>query len=274
MDKAYYNRGNAKDSENNLDGAIADYTQALTLNPKLGAAYAKRGFARQTKGDADGALDDYAQAIILNPTMAVAYYNRGLIKVQKGDLEGAIDDSTTAISLEPKNGAAYCNRGLARFGTGDLDGAKADLEKFCELAPRDAGADDARVYLWLIDTQQNPSGDADAQLSRAVLNDWNTPPEDLTSKIAAFLLGHVREGELIANAASPDPNREPPQYCKVWYFAGMKRLLAGDMKTAIAYFNKSLATDQKNLCEYLFSQAELRALGQKPADTVQAQSGP
>jgi lipoprotein NlpI len=276
MDKAYYNRGNAKDSENNLDGAIADYTQALTLNPKLAAAYAKRGFARQTKGDADGALDDYAQAIILNPNMAVAYYNRGLIKVQKGDMAGAIDDSTTAITLEPKNGSAYCNRGLARFGSGDLDGAKADLEKFCELAPRDTGADDARVYLWLIDTQQNPSGDADAQLSRALLNDWNTPPEDLTSKIADFLLGHIRESELIADAAaaSPDPTRAPPQYCKVWYFAGMKRLLAGDMKIAIADFNKSLATNQNTLCEYLFSQSELRALGQKPTDTIQAQSGP
>jgi len=271
MAQAYYNRGNAKNAEGNLDGAIADYTQAVTLNPKLAAAYVKRGFARQTKNDTDGALDDYAQAITLNPNMAVAYYNRAVIKAQKGDLEGAIDDNTQAVTLDPKNGSPYYNRGMARFGTGDLAGAQTDLAKFCELMPRDAGTDNARIYLWLVSTQQDPQGDADAVLSREVLNDWNSPPEDLTSKIAAFLLGHIREGELIANAASPDPNLDPPQFCKIWYFTGMKRLLAGDMKTAISYFNKSLGTGQTSLCEYVFAQAELKALGQKDAASAQVQ---
>jgi tetratricopeptide (TPR) repeat protein len=270
MDQAYYDRGNAKNFEGNLDGALADYTQALTLNPKLADAYVKRGFARQTKGDNDGALADYALAIALKPTEALAYYNRGLIKVQKGDMPGAIDDTTQSIILDPKNASAYCNRGMARFGTGDLDGARSDLTKFCELAPHDGGTDDARVYLWLIGTEQNPQGNADEELSTALLNDWNAAPEDLISKIGSFLLGHIRESELIADAASPDPGREPPQYCKVWYFAGMKRLLGGDMKTAIAYFNKSLATGQNGLCEYIFAQAQLRALGQNHTATAQA----
>lgn len=262
MALAFYNRGNAKNTEGNLDGAIADYTQALALNPKIALAYCKRGFARQSKGDSDGALADYAQAIALDPKMAIAFYNRSLIKVQKGDLEGVIDDSTRAIDLDPKNAQAYCNRGLARVGKGNLDGAGADLKTFCEMAPRDSGADTARVYLWLIATEKNPQGTADQELSASLQNDWNSPPEDLISKIAAFLLGHINESDLIANAASPDPAREPGQYCKVWYFAGMKRLLAGDMTTAIKYFQKSVATEQNDYCEYIFAQAELKALGQ------------
>jgi tetratricopeptide (TPR) repeat protein len=274
MALAYYNRGIAKNMEGNLDGAIADYTQALILNPKIALAYYKRGFARQSKGDPDGALADYSQALALDPKMADAFYNRGLIKLQKGDLDGAIDDNTQAIGLDPKNGQAYCNRGLARVGKSDLNGAMADLRTFCELAPRDNDADTARIYLWLISTEMNPQGNADQELSTSLLNDWNSPPEDLSSKIAAFLLGHINESDLIANAASPDPSREPGQYCKVWYFAGMKRLLAGDMTIAISYFQKSLATKQNDLCECIFARAELQALGQNRAIPSKPGSNP
>ncbi|HEV3272059.1 MAG TPA: tetratricopeptide repeat protein [Candidatus Methylacidiphilales bacterium] len=274
MDFAYYHRGVAKDMEGNLDGAIADYTVALTLNPKIALACYKRGFARQSKGDSDGALADYTQALALDPKMADAFCNRGVMKLQKDDLDGAIDDTTQAIDLDPKNGQAYSSRGMARLGKSDLAGAMADLKTFCELAPRDGGADTARIYLWLISTEMNPRDNADEVLSTSLLNDWNSPPEDLTSKIAGFLLGHISESDLIANAASPDPGREPGQYCKVWYFAGMKRLLAGDMTTAISYFEKSLATKQTGLCEYIFARTELQALGQNRAVSSNPESLP
>jgi tetratricopeptide (TPR) repeat protein len=258
---AYYNRGAVKSMEGNADGAIADFTQALALDPKIARAFCARGTARQSKGDTDGAFADYSQAISLDPKLGDAFYNRSLIKLQRGDLDGAIADDNQAITVDPKNGAAFSNRGLASFGKGSLDNALIDLNKFCELSPRDSHTDSARLYIWLIATRQNPQGTADQDLSTAVLNDWNSPPEDLTSKIASFLLGHTNENDLIANAASPDPTREPPQYCKVWYFAGMKRLLAGDTTAAITDFQKSVATNPKDLCECNFAEAELKTLG-------------
>ena len=262
MDIAYYNRGVAKSAEGNLDGAIADYTQAITLNPNLARAFCARGFSRQSRDDADGALADYTQALALNPKLEDAFYNRGLIRMQQSDFAGAIDDNTQAIALNPKNGAAYFNRGLALFGQGNLNDAQADLNQFCEQMPKDAGTDSARLYLWLIATEQNPKGTADRDLTAQLHNDWNSPPEDLTSKIGNFLAGHMKESELIANAASPDPTHEPGQYCEVWYFAGMKRLFNGDTTRAISHFQKSLATNQKNVREYIFSQAQLKALAQ------------
>ncbi len=267
---AYYNRGNAKNSEGDIDGAIADYTQAIGQDPKIALAYCNRGFARQTKGDTDGALADYTAALALSPNMGIVYYNRCLIRVQQGDLNGAIDDSTRAIELNAKTGPAYCNRGLAQMGKGNLTEALADLRKFCELAPTDSGTDWARLYLWVIATRQNPKGTADQDLSTALQTQWNSPPEDFSSKIASFLLGHIREDELIANAASPDASREPEQYCKAWYFAGIKRLFAGDTKTAVTYFQKSVATNQKEFCEHIFAQTELATLGQNAAATPKA----
>ena len=45
--------------------------------------YYGRGLAKSAKGDQDGAIADFSKAIELNPKLAVAYFNRGLAK--RGD---------------------------------------------------------------------------------------------------------------------------------------------------------------------------------------------
>jgi tetratricopeptide (TPR) repeat protein len=55
---AYDHRGLIEEQKNDLDGAIADSTQALELNPKDPVSYCDRGLARLGKGDLDGALGD------------------------------------------------------------------------------------------------------------------------------------------------------------------------------------------------------------------------
>jgi tetratricopeptide (TPR) repeat protein len=262
LTRAYYNRGKAKSAEGNLEGAIADYTQALNLDPGIATAYLERGVARQGKGDFDGALGDYSQALEHDSNMAQAYYNRSYIELLHGALGAAVGDSSQAITLDPNDAKAFFNRGLAELGQSDFEHAEADLRKYGELAPRESDCDIARLYLWVSVTEQGAIAKADEELATALQNDWNSSPEDLTSKVASFLLGHIREPEIIADAATPDVSREPGRYCKVWYFAGIKRLMTGDTATALNYFQKAVATDQKDFCEYIFARAELVSLGQ------------
>lgn len=257
---AYYNRGNAKNANHDLDGAINDYTQALVLNPNNAQAYSNRGLARQAKGDLDGAVTDFTKALAIDPKIAGAYYNRAVIEAQKNDLDGAIADSTQALYIDPKNAQAYCARGFAKLTKGNLDGALDDLKQFCDLAPRDHNADHARLYLWLISKAQNSTTDADQALSSALETSWNSAPDDMVSKSAAFLLGRMSEADYLAAAASPDAKTDQGQHCQAWYFAGMRRLLMGDKKGAIDAFHQCLATEQKDYCEYVLAQTELRAL--------------
>src|ERR1700720_4401186 len=48
-------RGLGKVDKQDLDGAIADFTRAIELDPQYASAYGDRGLAKQSKGDQDGA---------------------------------------------------------------------------------------------------------------------------------------------------------------------------------------------------------------------------
>ena len=111
-DAAGYNRrGIAWSEKRDYDRAIADYTEALRLNPKYHFAYYNRGIAWRNKGDADRAIADYSEALRLHPAYADAYNNRGIAWASKRDYDRAIADYGEALRLNPKDAKALNNRG-------------------------------------------------------------------------------------------------------------------------------------------------------------------
>jgi tetratricopeptide (TPR) repeat protein len=131
--EAYIVRGNAKYNLGDKQGAIADYNQAIKLQPDDATAYYNRGVVKYNSGDKQGAIADYNQAIKLQPDYADAYYNRGLAKKNLGDKQGAIADYNQAIKLQPDYAAAYNGRGNAKYNLGDKQGAIADYKEAAKL---------------------------------------------------------------------------------------------------------------------------------------------
>ena len=59
---AAYNRGISYIEKGEFDKAIADYTEAIRLNPKNAKAYYNRGTSYAKKGEQDKADADFAKA--------------------------------------------------------------------------------------------------------------------------------------------------------------------------------------------------------------------
>ena len=84
-------------------GAI--FAVSLAVSPSANAAdnpFIKSGNAKYLQGDYDGAIADYSRAIELDPDDAAAYYNRGNAKSELDDYHGAIADYSRAIELDPE----------------------------------------------------------------------------------------------------------------------------------------------------------------------------
>jgi len=150
------------------DKAIADFTEAIRLNPDITAAYMLRALALSASvsrvigvgenfsdlatvstGERasaeqvliyDRAIADHTEAIRLNPNHAGAYNNRGVAYAEKGDHDRAIADYTQAIRLNPDYADAYSNRGGAYSSNGDYDRAITDYTRAIRLNPNYAGA--------------------------------------------------------------------------------------------------------------------------------------
>ncbi len=85
-------------------------------------------------GDHDEAIADYSQAIRLNPNSAQPFYNRGLSYANKGDYRGAIADFDRALAVEP-DASLHVARGAANEELGNIPEARADYRRALALEP-------------------------------------------------------------------------------------------------------------------------------------------
>jgi tetratricopeptide (TPR) repeat protein len=95
----------------------------------------ERAYTRQSQGDIEGAIADYDEAIRRNPNHASAFNNRAITRSDQGDVEGAMADYDEAIRLDPNDADAFNNRGATRYDQGDVEGAKADFKASRALGP-------------------------------------------------------------------------------------------------------------------------------------------
>jgi tetratricopeptide (TPR) repeat protein len=259
--RAYNDRGSVKATKRDIDGAIADFNYAIQLSPRFVQAYINLGSAKADTEDFDEAIADFNHAVQLDPDSVQAFENLGSAKARTGDFEGAIAEYNQAIQLDPKDFDAFEMRALTKQLKGDFEGALGDLVLFDELAPPGEIQDYPHLDTWLVRTRRGQSAEASRELAAYLGSRRNMPAGDWISKIGRFLLDQISETDFLGGATSSDVEESRAQQCEAWYYAGMKRLLAGDKRTAADYFNKCLGTQEKNFDEYILAQAELKSLG-------------
>ncbi len=144
----YIGRATAWEERGELDSAIADFTEAIRLNPNSTFTYKCRGTAWMGKKEYDKSIADYGEAIRLDPKDANAYKIRGILWSLKQEFEKAIADCDEAIRLNPESAVAYFARGNAWEDKREHDKAIADYDEVIRLEPKNADAYCYRGNAW------------------------------------------------------------------------------------------------------------------------------
>jgi tetratricopeptide (TPR) repeat protein len=133
-------RGEAKVGRGDDPGALADFEEAVALEPDRWKAIYNRGVSLAQAGKLTEALADLDRAIELQDAFAKARYNRGEVKFALGDLDGAIRDYDQTVRLDPRHSAAYNARGFAYNAQGNFQQALRDFDQALRVEPDNAAA--------------------------------------------------------------------------------------------------------------------------------------
>ena len=221
---AYGNRGMAYYGNSDLDRAIADFDEAIRLDPKDATAYNNRGAARLGKGDRSPIVyrtivDDSRWRV---PKAVFLYKSNGLVQRDKGDVGLAIADFSEAARLAPKDALTYNNRGAAYVADGDFDRAIADFNEAIRLDPKYAEPFNQRCYVLAITGQaQQALADCDESM--------RLRPFDDADALDSRGFAHLKRGEFDSAIVDYDAAlKHHPTTASSLYGRGVAKLRNGD----------------------------------------------
>jgi tetratricopeptide (TPR) repeat protein len=155
LSQLHNNRGAEHKAKKDLDRAIADFGEAIKLDPKNLLAYINRGNSLLDKGEYDAAIADYNAAIKADPNFLKAYTGRGDAYKDKKDYDRAIEDYKKALTLNPSDemrkviervlASVYVDRAL---GQKDSAAELADYDEALKLNPGNTSALNNRAVLY------------------------------------------------------------------------------------------------------------------------------
>jgi tetratricopeptide (TPR) repeat protein len=129
---AYFNRGVAYRQQGALQKAIGDFSKTLSFEPKSPMVLLERGMTFSQMGLHQPAIGDFTRMLKLDKT-AFGYFTRGQAYAANGEHTRAIKDFSAAIQAEPSVGLAYQARAQSHLASGNAQLAQADAQRAGEL---------------------------------------------------------------------------------------------------------------------------------------------
>ncbi len=269
-------------ADSDWEGALADWNKAIELGPNTAEPYFDRATMRSRLGDFTKAVADYNTAIKHNGLFAkdpLAYAARAEARRGAHDLSGAANDYEEAISMGPKLGVATdflrmravqaenCRQLAFTYSeAGDWKRARATWEKFAlaridlMLGTYNPPLFGSEPQMWVARSKMGEGAAATAELGQLVRKVSKDVPYRWLRDISSYLGGLTSEAKILKLSGQGDAI--PMKQASVNYYIGMKRLFAGDRKSAKSYFKRSLAAAPTGWPEKRLVAVELAALSQ------------
>jgi|GEM_PF-1278125 len=252
---AYYNRGNAHAAKGDQAGAIADYDEAIKLEPKNARAFNNRGTAHSDRGEFDAAIEDFGVAIKHDARLASAYFNRANAYGAKGEAERAISDYTTAIKYNRRNVNAYIARGALYLAGGAAAKAQADMKLAARLERRNAYA-----VLWqdIAERRGKQKGvlAGGKGLRDVEMKGWPAP-------LLSMFAGELKPAGALIAADDPNPALKEAHTCEANFYGGQYLLIQNSRDEAVKLFQSAAKQCPRGFLEGIAASAELKGMGEK-----------
>jgi tetratricopeptide (TPR) repeat protein len=118
----------------NNDAALADFNKAVKLRPSL---VTWRASFYRDQGNSNSAIEDFTSAIENNKGCgkAAELCNRALVYADLDHHRKAIKDLSDAIKIEPERGDFFASRASSYFGVSDFKKAIADFSEAIKRSP-------------------------------------------------------------------------------------------------------------------------------------------
>jgi tetratricopeptide (TPR) repeat protein len=133
---AHAGRGQALWRLGRLEQARAAYDQAVAFKPDV-HSLSNRGYFLANQENLVGAIADFSQALQLTPENIGLRINRANAYAQQGEFGKALEDYTTALKTNERDAAVYRGRGWVYEQQGSIERARADYQRGLELSPGD-----------------------------------------------------------------------------------------------------------------------------------------
>jgi tetratricopeptide (TPR) repeat protein len=166
----YFMRAVCYECLNEIDRAIADYTEVIRRDSEHIPAVEKRAKAYFKKNDKSNTFADLDRLVELVPAQAEYYLLRASVCGSFEEYEKALKDTEKAISIDPNNADAYIVRGTTYGSTGNMEKAKTDLIHALKLNPASKNAREVLVMIINIYVQQGTRYNSSKDYPNAINN--------------------------------------------------------------------------------------------------------
>ena len=129
-------RGQALWRLGRLEEARTAYNQAVALKPDV-HSLSNRGHFLANQEDLAGAIADFSRALQLAPENIGLRVNRANANAQQGEFGKALEDYAIALKADERDATIYRGRGWVYERQGLFELARADYERGLELSPGD-----------------------------------------------------------------------------------------------------------------------------------------
>jgi tetratricopeptide (TPR) repeat protein len=237
-------RGDAYLDRKDTEKALSDFGRAIELDPKRALFRESRGRALLAKGDTAGAMADFEQAVKLDPGSAPTHFVRASAFLLQKDYAHAMSDIDETIRIDPATPRAYIIRGLAHEGTGNTELALQDYADSIRTQPGQLFAYERRAIIY---ANKQDFARSIAEYTELLKRDPLYKDAAFNRAMATGKSGDnagaiVRFGEAIA----ADPKSAPAH---LW--RGIGYLTGGQPDAAIADFSRAIGLDGNNGDAYL-----------------------